>query len=224
MIDPASSARSDNYYLFACAPHDGGLPRRLDSDLEGQLRDSIFRAFGNPQPTLLPRKPRTTTFERNESTIRKERFSITANGAFGFVSPACALLSDGLLAFFPSEFLYDLACFLACASAFYQTADYRCEGRLNAELHIPKRASILANTTRGLRVPNTHLFNEPLDSIQTNPSVITSENFSGLTGPDIKRMCQTIMHHIARGVGRVLSRTFETDVGPLIKPVLERLA
>jgi hypothetical protein len=50
VIDPTTSARSDHYYLFACAPHDDSLSRPLDRAVEVRFRDSVFQAFGNPEP------------------------------------------------------------------------------------------------------------------------------------------------------------------------------
>src|ERR1039457_1212568 len=65
VIDPTSSARSDHYYLFACAPHADSLSRPLSGAVEAQFRDSIVQAFDSPEPDRQPiRKPRTTTFER----------------------------------------------------------------------------------------------------------------------------------------------------------------
>jgi hypothetical protein len=107
VIDPTSSARSDHYYLFACAPHDDTLSRRLDGAVEAQFRNSIVQGFGNPEPDRQPiRKPRTTTFERNESAFRGQRLSLTANGALGFVTLACVRVSGGQLLFPPIEFVY----------------------------------------------------------------------------------------------------------------------
>src|ERR1022692_614455 len=37
VIDPTTSARSDHYYLFACAPHDDSLSRPLDRAVEGAV-------------------------------------------------------------------------------------------------------------------------------------------------------------------------------------------
>jgi hypothetical protein len=101
VIDPTTSARSAHYYLFACAPHDS-LSRPLDGAVEAQFRDSIIQAFGSPEPDRQPiRKQRTTTFERrgDDYTNGRQRFSLTGNGALGFVSLACAHTSDGLLVF-----------------------------------------------------------------------------------------------------------------------------
>lgn len=107
----------------------------LTRAVEDQFRDSIVHAFGNPAPDQQPiRKRRTTTFERNEYTGGRQRFSLTENGALGFVSLACVHTSDGLLLFLPSEFLYHLAlaCLLACASMFTEWADIAAAARLVA--------------------------------------------------------------------------------------------
>ena len=226
VIDPTTSARSDHYYLFACAPHDDSLSRPLDRAVEVRFRDSVFQAFGNLEPGQQPiRKLRTTTFERTDDSFTggRQRLSLTENGAFGFVSLACAHGSDGLLVFFPTEFLYDLACFLACTAVFYRMAGYRGGGVLMAELHVPRRATILANTTRGIQVPGTHLFDEPLHTIETNPAVSVSDDFNELTAPEIRRILPMIMHHVARSLGRVLSSTFEADVKPVVETVVKRV-
>lgn len=222
VMEPYSSSRSDQYYLFTCAPHDDSLTRPLSGPVEVQFRDSIVLAFGGPEPPRQPiRKPRTTTFERNESEIKRQRLSLSENGALGLVSLACVHTSDGP-AFLPTEFLHALACFLGCASVFYRMAGYHGGGKLNAELHVPKRAGILANATRGIQVSGTHLFDEPLDAIQTSPSVSVADDFNELSGAEIRRILLMIMHHVARGFGRVLSSTFEADVEPLVESVLKR--
>jgi len=226
VIDPTTSARSDHYYLFACAPHDDSLSRPLDRAVEAEFRDSIVQAFGNPAPDQQPiRKPRTTTFERSDDglTSGRQRFSLTENGALGFVALACAHTSDGLLVFLPTEFLYHLACFLASASVFCRKARYRGGGVLVVELHVPRGATILANTTRGIQVPGTRLFDEPLHTIETDPAVSISDDFSELTGPEIRRLFPAIVHQVARSLGRVLSSTFEADVEPIVESVLKRV-
>jgi hypothetical protein len=136
--EPTSSARSDHYYLFACPPHDDSLSRPLDGAVGAQSRDSVVQAFGSPEPDRLPWKRRTTTFERNQSAIERQRLSLTPNGALGFVTLSCAHTDDGLLLFFPTEFLYDLACFLACASTFYGIAGYRGGGMLRVRIQVPQ--------------------------------------------------------------------------------------
>jgi hypothetical protein len=35
--------------LFACAPHDDSLSRRLTGEVETRLRDSVVQAFGTPE-------------------------------------------------------------------------------------------------------------------------------------------------------------------------------
>ncbi|MGA2740915.1 MAG: hypothetical protein ABSG65_26185 [Bryobacteraceae bacterium] len=151
VMEPHSSSRSDQYCLFACAPHDDGLSRPLTGAVEAQFRHSIVQAFGIPGPDRPPmRKPETTTFDINTSAIMRQRISLTADGALGFVALACVRTSDGLLRFLPIEFLCDLACFLACASTFYRLAGYRGGGRLNAELHVPKPAVVLGNLSHGM--------------------------------------------------------------------------
>jgi hypothetical protein len=226
VIDPTTSARSAHYYLFACGPHDDSLSRLLSGAVEAQFRDSIIQAFGSPEPDRQPiRKPRTTTFERrgDDYTSGRQRFSLTGNGALGFVSLACAHTSDGLLVFFPTEFLYHLASFLACAWTFNRMAGYRGGGALTVELHIPRRATILANTTRGIQVPGTRLFDEPLDTIETNPAVSVSDDFNELTAAEIRRILPAVMHHVARSLGRVLSNTFEADVEPIVASALKHV-
>lgn len=223
MIDPTTSARSAHYYLFACAPHDESLSRPLDGGVETQFRDSVVQTFGSPAPNRIPRKPRTTTFERNESTIKRQRLSLTENGALGFVTLACAHTDDGLLLFFPTEFLYDLACFLACASTFYGMAGYRGGGMLSVQIQVPTRATILETGSRGIKVFGTRLFDQPLDAIETNPAVSVSDDFNEITGAEIRRILPAIMHHVARSAGRVLSCTFEADVEPMVEIVLKRV-
>ena len=102
-------------------------------------------------------------------------------------------------------------------------AGYRGGGALMAELHVPRRATILANTTRGIQRPGTHLFDEPLHTIETNPAVSVSDDFSELTAPEIRRILPMIMHHVARSLGRVLSSTFEADVKPVVETVVKRV-
>ena len=141
----------------------------------------------------------------------------------GFVSLACVHTSGGQLLFFPIEFVYDLTCFLACASLYYWSAGYRGGGILRAELQIPKRAGIMANISREMRVPGARFFDEPLDTIETKPAVSVAVDFNDLTGAEIRRTLPAIMHHVARGAGRVLSTTFEADVEPLVEVVLKRV-
>jgi hypothetical protein len=102
-------------------------------------------------------------------------------------------------------------------------AGYRGGGALMAELHVPRRATILANTTRGIQVPGTRLFHEPLDTIETNPAVSIADDFNELTAAEIRRIVPAIMHHVARSLGRVLSSTFQADLGPMVEGVLKRV-
>jgi hypothetical protein len=215
VIDPTTSARSAHYYLFACAPHDGSLSRSLDRAVEAQFRDSVVQAFGTPEPERLPRKPWTTTFVKNDGAFKRQRLSLTENGALGFAALACVDANDDsvtpsgkLLLFFPIELVYDLTCFLACASVFYRMAGYRRGGTLNAELHVPKPARILGNLSRGLQVPGSDFFDERLDTVETNPPMSISLDFSELTAAEIRRILPMVMHHVARNAERVLSGTF----------------
>jgi len=112
---------------------------------------------------------------------------------------------------------------LACASAFHGRAGYRGGGLLRAELHVPRRATILANTTRGIQVRGTHLFDEPLDTIETNPAVNVLDDFNELTGAEIRRILPAIMPHVARSAGSVLSGTFDADVESMVESVLKRV-
>jgi hypothetical protein len=47
--------------------------------------------------------------------------------------------------------------------------------------------------------------------------------FNELTGPGIRRTLSTIMHHVERGAGRVLSSTFKASMEPMIVDVLKRV-
>jgi hypothetical protein len=228
VIDPTTSARSAHYYQFAYAPHDDSLSRPLDRAVEAQFRDSVVQAFGNPGPNRLPRKMRTTTFERNPSAIKSQRFSLTENGALGFVALACVHANDDsvippgdMLLFFPIEFVRDLACFLACVSMFHRAARHRGSGRLITELHVPRSATVFGGISDGMRVSGKDFFDEPVDTLQTSDGV--SDDFNELTGAEIRRILPMIMHHIARSVGRVLSSTFGADVEPLVAGVLKRV-
>jgi len=231
LIDPTSSARSDHYYVFACAPHDDTLSRPIDAAVEAQFCDSIVQAFGNPEPGRQPmRKLRTTTFERSASAIKRQRFSLTENGAIGYVTLACVHTVDHSvmppsesLLFLPTEFLYDLVCLLTCASMFYRKAGYRGGGVLRAELHVPRRATILETGSRGTRSFGTRLFDPPLDAIETKPSISVFDDFNELTGTEIRRILPTIMHYVARSTGRLLSSTFKADMEPMIVAVLKRV-
>lgn len=81
VIDPTTSARSDHYYLFACAPHADSLSRPLSGAVEAQVRDSIVQAFGSPEPDRQPiRKPRTTTFERRGDGLHEWEAAVFAHG------------------------------------------------------------------------------------------------------------------------------------------------
>jgi hypothetical protein len=223
VMEPYLSSRSDQYCLFACAPRDDSLSRPLTAPVEAQFRDSIVQAFGNPGQDRPPiRKPQTTTFEINESPIMRQRISLTADGALGFVALACVHTSDGLLRFLPIEFVYNLACFLTCAAMFYRTAGYR-GGTLSAELHVPKRAGVLGNLSHGMRVSGDSFFDERLDTIETNPPVSVSRDFNELTAAEIRRILPMIMHHVARTAGRVLSSTFGANVEPMVETVLKRV-
>jgi hypothetical protein len=223
MTEPDSSTRTEEYYTFACAPHDHVAARLLTGDVEDQFYQSIVEAFDSPPPQRPPKRGTLTIFERAESQIKRQRLALTAGGALGFTTPCYVHTSDGHLFFFASEFIYDLVCFLCCAASYYQKAGNDGECVLHVEVHAPSTANILDRSSRGMLTPGSQLFTEPLMSFQAELSVKESVDLNGITDSVLATVVTAVMHEVARRCGRVLTRNFDADVRRLIANVLERI-
>lgn len=226
LTEPNSGVRSEQYYKFVCAPYDDSAARPLTKDVEEQFRDSIIRSFGNPPPEWPPKRGVVvTTFQREGSINRKEqRLALTASCVLGFVTPAYDRTWDGRLFFLPTEFLYDLVCFLGAAALFYQSAEYSGSCRLQVDLQAPTPANVPSDrSTHGVLVPSTHLFAEPLASFRAEISLQVSVDPHPLAWDTIKGVLARVMLEIARSCDRVLSATFDHDVRPIVDEVLKRI-
>jgi hypothetical protein len=128
------------------------------------------------------------------------------------------------LFFLPTEFLYDLACFLGTAALFYQGAEYSGSCLLQVDMQAPTPANVPSDrSTHGVLVASTHLFAEPLANFRAEISVEVSVDLHPLARDPIEKVLARVMLGMARSCDRVLSATFDNDARPIVDDVLKRI-
>lgn len=106
---------------------------------------------------------------------------------------------------------------------FYRRAEYKGRCQLRVDLLAPTPVDVPDTSTRGVLVPSTHLFSEPLTSIRAEICVEESLNVHPLADDTIKKVLARVMLAIARRCERTLSGTFDRDVQPIVNEALKRI-